>query len=191
MPEQEAVLAITAGIDNMQSVLDQVWDTLLRALGPAPLPEAQTAQQELVGKLGSLAFPLPEGQPGSPMQEAVSGQRYAIEANPAGIESVSFEFSEESCLLKLKDAAGEEQIACGRRAWKAGTSYLFDRRPKKQVACGAWTARDTFAITLRYYETPFCFTLTAQFQDGRLRTEGKMNVSFGDLNFPPLMGQMI
>jgi len=175
----------------MQSVLDQVWDALLPAMGPAPLPENPGAQKELARKLEGLAFPVPEGEPGSPMQGEVSGKRYAIEANPAGIESVSFDFSEDGCLFKLKDGSGEEQAACGLGAWRVGTSSLLEHRPKKLVASGAWTARDTFAVTLRFYESPFCFTLACRLTGNRLRIDTKVNVSFGNLGYPPLDGQIL
>ena len=39
MPEQEAVLAITAGVGDMQAVLNLVWKHLLPALEREPLPE--------------------------------------------------------------------------------------------------------------------------------------------------------
>ena len=44
LPEQDAVIAITSGVKDMQSVLDLVWDRLLPAIQTSPLaddPEAQ------------------------------------------------------------------------------------------------------------------------------------------------------
>src|SRR5205814_1543293 len=39
LPEQDAVIAITSGVKDMQSVLDVVWDKLLPALKPGPLAD--------------------------------------------------------------------------------------------------------------------------------------------------------
>jgi CubicO group peptidase (beta-lactamase class C family) len=190
-PEQQAVLAITAGIDNMQSVLDHVWDTLLPAMGPAPLFEDPESQRMLALKLENLAFHAPQGEGEPPIQAAISGQRYVIEANPMGFESVSFDFSDGGCLFKLKDGTCEEQAACGLGAWRSGTSSLFNHRPAKVMASGVWTAGDTFTMTLRFYETPFCITVKAQFQDSRVHLEVKMNVSFGPEGFPSLEGKAV
>ncbi len=45
MPEQDAVLAITSGLGDMQSVLNLVWDHLLPAMGESSLPDdAEGAQ---------------------------------------------------------------------------------------------------------------------------------------------------
>jgi len=50
LPEQDAVIALTADTGDMQKELNVVWDYLLPALKPAPLPE----QPEEVAKLQAL-----------------------------------------------------------------------------------------------------------------------------------------
>ncbi len=47
MPEQDAVLAITAQTGQMQTELDLVWDKLLPAFQPGPLPANAVEQREL------------------------------------------------------------------------------------------------------------------------------------------------
>jgi hypothetical protein len=39
LPEQDAVVAITANTSNMQAELNIVWDKLLPAFGDKPMPE--------------------------------------------------------------------------------------------------------------------------------------------------------
>jgi len=190
-PEQDAVLAITAGVDNLQGVLDHVWNTMLPALGPVPLPENPGVQMQLARKLENLAYPAPAGDVGSPLQAAISGTRYALDANPAGIESVRFDFTEEGCLIKLKDGVCEEQAACGRGAWREGVASMVNHRTAKEVASGVWTSVATFTATLRFYETPFTMTITAQFHDERIQLDMKINVSVGPSGFPPLEGHLI
>lgn len=47
LPEQDAVVAITANTGDMQAELNLVWDKLLPALSDKPLPEDPAAQKEL------------------------------------------------------------------------------------------------------------------------------------------------
>src|SRR5207248_10834950 len=65
MPEQDAVLAITSGVGDMQAVLNAAWDHLLPGLQPQPLATS-AASEELRRKLASLCVPPPSGKPASP-----------------------------------------------------------------------------------------------------------------------------
>ena len=54
---------------------------------------------------------------------------------------------------------------------------------------GVWTKEDTFAITLRAYETPFYNTMTLQFEGDAVKATSAMNVSFGQTEAPQLVGR--
>ena len=47
MPEQDAVIAITSGVKDMQAVLNLVWDKLLPAMKPSALPADDAAGKKL------------------------------------------------------------------------------------------------------------------------------------------------
>src|SRR6476659_10029224 len=47
LPEQDAVIAITSGLRDMQAVLNLVWNNLLPDLKPAALPADATAEKQL------------------------------------------------------------------------------------------------------------------------------------------------
>ena len=57
LPEQDAVVAITADTRDMQAELNVVWDKLLPAIHPAPLPENAQEQAKLKQTLANLAVP--------------------------------------------------------------------------------------------------------------------------------------
>lgn len=57
MPVQEAVLVMTARVEDMQAVLDLVWKYLLPAMQPIPLPEAEACSR-LKERLKNLAIQL-------------------------------------------------------------------------------------------------------------------------------------
>lgn len=55
LPEQDAVIAITADTRNMQAELNVVWDKLLPAFSAKPLRENKTAQDELKKTFAGLS----------------------------------------------------------------------------------------------------------------------------------------
>ena len=59
MPDQDAVLAITAETANMQDEINLVWDYLLPAFKEGKLPADAVADKALKDKIQSLALPVP------------------------------------------------------------------------------------------------------------------------------------
>ena len=85
MPEQEAVVAITAGIARHAGVLDLVWEHLLPAMRSEPLPEDAARPGRLANRLAWLRTAPVAGQATSPRAAEVSGRSYAVDANADGI----------------------------------------------------------------------------------------------------------
>ncbi len=188
LPEQDAVIAITSGLGDMQPVLDLVWEHLLPAMQDAPLPEDATAHKALTEKLTTLAIAPPEGQP-SPLAASVSGQAYKLEPNPIGIDTVTLDSSPASSLITIKTFFGDYQIDCGLGEWSEG-SIDFMSHHWHYVASGAWTADDTFTIIFRLYETPFYFTIVNRFTQQQISIDAKINVFFEPINYA-LVGQAV
>lgn len=61
VPERSLVVAITSATDDMQDVLDAVWDEILAPLTDGPLPENPDAAEALRTRLANLAAPFPPG----------------------------------------------------------------------------------------------------------------------------------
>jgi CubicO group peptidase (beta-lactamase class C family) len=182
MSEQDAVLAITAGVPNMQAVLDLVWAHLLPAMQPTHLPACDAAHGHLNYMLAHLSIPVPKGQPSSPLAAQTSGRTYVMDANQHHVESVTFEFGASGCTLVVRDCYGEHRVACGDRTWlKSMSTFSRDdnRGPFPIAASGAWASEDTFVLKVVFYETPFCITLTGHFADDALTLQQQVNVSFG------------
>jgi hypothetical protein len=74
LPEQDAVLAMIGGLQDMQTVLDKVWQHLLPAMQPKTLPTDPRSYEALREKLAALSLPLPQGQPSSPAMSQWSGK---------------------------------------------------------------------------------------------------------------------
>jgi CubicO group peptidase (beta-lactamase class C family) len=63
MPDQDAVVAITANTGNLEGELNAIWDNLLPAFQPNPLPPNPAAQQKLAEALSTLTAHPKKPQP--------------------------------------------------------------------------------------------------------------------------------
>ena len=193
MPEQDAVLAITGGLGDMQQPLNLVWDILLPAMKADSLPDDAGAQERLSSKLSSLSISPVQGAASSPTAAEVSGRTYKVDANDLKVESIAVDFTETGCTVTVNNAArGEQTFPCGYSDWQKGQTNLYndpwDAEPKRTVASGAWTADDTFTMAVRLYETPFFHTINFRFTGDDLTLETRINVAFEPPKTLVLMG---
>ncbi|MCL4544643.1 MAG: beta-lactamase family protein [Chloroflexi bacterium] len=191
MPSQEAVLAITAGVGNMQAVLNLVWKHLLPAMDPATLPGDRAAQDALAGRLKGLHLLPPQGQPTSPIAITVSGKTFTVAKNDDELKAITFNFGEDGCILTIRNGQGEQRILCGSGVWVQGSAAIERALPWKVAASGAWTDEHTYVAQLWWYETPFGRTLTCRFGGDRLLLQQQANVSFGSTTRPTLEGRLV
>lgn len=185
MPEQEAVVAITAETSDMQGELDLIWQHLLPAMKQQPLPRDSQSQAELKQTLSSLALTPPTGQATSPLAGRISGKTFKLDNNESDMQGASFVFEKDGCRFTLKDSQHEYPIACGVGRWQRGETALPGTPPRlisggapksgtkaKLATSGVWADDNTFQMVLRYYETPHHDTVTCRFD------EDKVQISF-------------
>jgi CubicO group peptidase (beta-lactamase class C family) len=178
MPEQGAVVAITAESGDLQGELDLVWDHLLPAMKEQPLPSDRQWEAQLRQTLASLALAPPAGQPSSPTAANISGKTFNLDTNELGLQSASFTFGSQSCRFTLKDSQAAYPIACGIERWQRGETALPGTPPRlvsggapkpgtrsKVAASGTWLDQTTFQMLWRYYETPHHDTVTCRFDN--------------------------
>jgi hypothetical protein len=198
MPEQDAVLAITAGVAEMQPVLDLVWEILLPVFGDAALPEQASTAEDLQTGLQELQLFPPKGMQTSLQADAVTGRVFNFEPNHLTLHSLSLDFADNILTYRLLGGGkrrGTHQLEFGMQSWVDGTASLQytvaqpDPEPRKVAASGVWRAKDTFTLTLCQYETPFTQTLDFRFVDGGVILDSRLNVDFGPLQAPQLVGK--
>jgi CubicO group peptidase (beta-lactamase class C family) len=180
MPDQDAVLAMTAGVPEMQPVLDLVWKHLMPVFAAEALPEDPAAHKKLQRKLERLALPDPERGGESTLEAGLAGKTYQMQPHESHVDKLAFEFTPAACLVDVHLAGQVDRIACGRGEWLPGQSRLFSPvlLPMNLLAHAAWLAQDTLQLTLRYVETPFTLVLTCRFESDTLRVQPQPNVSF-------------
>jgi CubicO group peptidase (beta-lactamase class C family) len=197
MPEQDAVLAITSGIDifEMQQPLNLVWDVLLPAMQPNALPIDPLANDALAARLSTLALPVVVGEHVSSMTSQVSGQRYAVDLNDLNIKTLRFELTKSGHNLRVETLSGEESIPWGFGKWLRGETRLFHQPllydHTRTAASGAWTAHNVLTLRVQLYETPFFYTLACHFFDDEIMVEIQVNISLESLKPLLLTGRSV
>jgi hypothetical protein len=188
LPAQDAVIAITSGLKDMQAVLNLVWDKLLPAMKSSSLAPDDEARKQLEHTLKGLSLRPQEGS-GSPAK--VSGKKYVFPANERKLEAITLESDgKDSAVTVVTRFNGVEQrIVCGRGAWPKGRAAWGPLPERPAAASGAWTEDDTFTAKLCFYETPFTITVSLKFSGEELRFDSQSNVGFGPTKQPQLVGK--
>jgi len=178
MPEQDAVIAMTSGVRDMQSILNLVWSRLLPAMQPKRLPSDAATQARLKSVLGALKLKTVEGAQSSPMASRVVGRRYAIAANDHQLESLTvMKSGPEGATLNLRFHGVDRTVVCGAGRWVKGR-LEFGQFPERIVgASSAWVQEDTLVAKLCFPETPYTLSLKMKFSGNDLVLDPEFNVS--------------
>jgi hypothetical protein len=188
LPEQDAVIAITSGLRDMQAVLNLVWDKLLPAFQPGTLAADDAAREKLERTLKGLALRTPAAT-GTPAK--VAGKKYVFPANDRKLEAITLEGDgkDGDVTLAARFDGAERRITCGRGEWHKGKVAWGTLREQPMAASGAWTADDTFTAKLCFYETPFVATVRLKFTGDEVQFQSETNVGFGQTKQATLAGK--
>ena len=184
MPEKDAVLAITSESLDMQGELNLVWEYILPAIQNDKLPANNNSDNVLKQQEAALALPLPAKSNEQGMSKEISGKTYAIESNQKNIESISFSFTNETCVINLKTNTGAYQLPFGQGKWAKDETdkygpYLVARAkanrvgqsPFKIAGSYEWTDANTLKLILRYIESPHTETMICHFDNNKISAE--------------------
>jgi CubicO group peptidase (beta-lactamase class C family) len=189
MPEQDAVIAITSGVKDMQSVMNLVWDRLLPALQANDVDADPAGRERLERKLAGLSLRLLAGAPLAPKGSAASSRKYVFPANEQKLEAMALERERgQPDRLMVRFGGVEQRIEVGRGEWRKGR-LAYGSLPEQAVAAsGAWTPEGVYAAKLYFYETPFSLTIGLRFSGKELVYDSEYNVAFGPTKQPQLVG---
>jgi CubicO group peptidase (beta-lactamase class C family) len=183
MPEQDAVLAFTSGIDvfDADHLLSLTWERLLPMMQPDALPEDLEAQNALAEKLSSLRLLPVQGKAESVLLPQISGNTYVADANDLQIETITLNFAEAGCTVNFKTTVSEAILPCGYAEWQPGHTGLFNGPWSSGIVpiatSGAWTTHDNFTMIVRLYETPFYYTLVYYFTENEMILDIQVNIT--------------
>jgi CubicO group peptidase (beta-lactamase class C family) len=191
LPEQDAVVVITSGVKDMQSVLNLVWDKLLPAMNVSPLAADDEARTKLERTLAGLTLPSPKDSASPASPAAVFGKKFVFPANERKLEAITLENNEKDGALTLVTRLDgvEQRISCGHGAWPKGQAAWGPLHRQPMAASGAWTAADTYTAKLCFFETPFVVTVRLTFSGDELHYSAESNVGFGSTKETTLVGK--
>ncbi len=193
LPQYDTVIAITSGTRDMASVMNLVWDRLIPALQPAALPADAGASRKLADKLATLKLRAPSGTAASTSARSWLGKRYAFDSNKLALEAIALDAASASGepSLVMRIGGVDQRIAIGRGSWRKGTLRLAaEGAPDAIAASGAWTADDTFTLTVVRYRTPFATTYQLRFAGDQLFLKAEQNVGAADARITELVGRV-
>jgi CubicO group peptidase (beta-lactamase class C family) len=163
LPEQDAVIAITASTQNMQGILDAVWAHLLPAMTADALQPSPTAAA-LTDRLATLAL-APLEVDLKPLSDEESWSDVTLRPGPSGdaqpsLTGVRLVREDDRWRLTLQDDV-EISAIVGTGDWQtnlAETGYGESGVPI--AVSGGWVDEDTFRADVIFLETPHRLELT-------------------------------
>lgn len=191
LPEQDAVVAITAATDSIQGILDEIWKHLLPNMKDSPLQEDAEASALLAKQLKNLSINPPQAEQSSELEEQINSLVYKLEDNKFSLDTLSISFINDEAEVTLKDKSGELKfIRLGRGQWIESFAHILESSTNRIMSSFTWLAEDKLQLTLLFVEMPFCLTLELIFQENNLVLKQKLNVNMGPLEFDEIKGSV-
>ena len=134
LPEQDAVVAITSGLKDMQAVLNLVWAHLLPAFGPAPLPADPGALEVPQARLANLKVATPRGETANACAE--ENLRPDLPARSGGSRG-GVPHPADGAWLRRHPVRSRGRSAVHHAAQRAGRAY-HSVRPERRVALNGY-----------------------------------------------------
>jgi len=129
--------------------------------------------------------------------EFVSRKIYVMTPNDDGINSLEFEFGDETCVMTVRDQSGGHRIDVGLRDWKESSTTLpgaflhhgYDPPEGMKVfASGVWRDATTFVMTWQFVESPFRDTVVIHFDRLFVSMDRGVNVNSSTTMRPTIWG---
>ena len=189
MPDQDAVIAITSGSNDMQGILNMVWDHLLPGMKATALPADEESLKALRSKLESLALSPVKGDEKSQIAQEASGKKYILEENVQGVEAIALDIDQDEKHISFWTSEGEQQIPIGFNTMLKGEMIMTGMGKVATASSGAWITNDTYQLTMYNYESPHAVTYEFIFDGNEVIINSRFNVFFGNSDQPQMKGK--
>ncbi|MDV3222001.1 serine hydrolase domain-containing protein [Intrasporangium sp.] len=170
LPEQDAVVAITAEHAPMQEILDEFWPTAFPALGRAG---SAAADALLAERLADLALPPPSRAarsgvlPGPEAASFVRAEGHGDRSLPGAYSGVTVRRDRAGHLLGLQRNGLPLELAVGQGDWLESVLEVESRR-LPVVARGGWQDGDRFQADVLVIESPHRFRVEGRRSSGEV-----------------------
>ncbi len=192
MPDQDAVIAITAETSDMQGEIDLVWKYLLPAMHQGKLPKNKVDARQLQQTLANLALPAAAKQTSNFAQQ-IDGKTYTLTTEESPFRNIKFNFSNDgNCHVILKGDTATYSLNFGLGSWisdltnKPGPSLTAGAKeiramlvPAKVAGSYTWIDDHRLALTLRYIESPHTEKFVCEFDGNKITLHQTNSVNRG------------
>lgn len=195
LPEQEVVVAVTSGTNNMWKVLNAVWEELLPAFHPQALPENKMDWATLQTRSTNLGLKPVQGESSSSRSKKLRKQTFQLADNQLGIQSIRFELHDDAHTVTMEMQNGTETLSIGSGTYVKGKlqhtlPYTFNMVPAIGNS-GAWIQDNVYQLRMYFTESPARLTYTFTFEGEKLKWDSKLEYHlFGMRETPPLEGKV-
>jgi hypothetical protein len=157
LPEQNAVVAITAGTEAMQGVLDHLWQHLLPGLGTGRPDDS--AQRQLDQRLAHLRLPACAAKPSPPRWEDWTDRPFPVapgaEGAPAApLASVELRQSDSGLGATITEPANALTFPVGAGDWLISAPRDRHGDTIPVAASGGWLDDRTVRVEVIFLESP-------------------------------------
>ena len=172
LPEQDAVVAITGGTEEMQAVLAHVWDHLLPGLGSTAINE--DAHEDLVTRLADLRLPPCEAGSVPASWGDRSSVKFSIAAPSTAaaattLSSVTVERAGGSLTITINERDNALTFAVGVGEWHVSEHRDARGDVVPVAASGGGTDDGTLRVEAIFLETPHRIDIDCSLSTGTAR----------------------
>jgi len=193
MPDEDAVIAITAETPDMQEEINLVWKYLLPSMHDAPLPADKNQETKLHRKLSSLALLPPAKAPFPASWAGINGKTFSMEPNEKKMQQISFDWKDKVCQVTIKGDTAVYKLYFGDGKWKMsettrpGPSLLTGARANlvglpafKTAGSYDWKDDHSLELVLRYIESPHTEKMVCHIDGKKIRVEVQNSFDYGN-----------
>ena len=159
MPQHGTILITngdTQGIAGAGDALISMYFRLVEKLSDGPMPEDPAAQSRLNDRISTLSLPRPLGSRETPLAKEISGRKYILDKNEAGMKWLRLNIEADKCRLQYENESGEHELLFGMGKYKTQLfpEKYFGRRigtkdtHYKCIGAGAWAEDKTLIGTI-------------------------------------------
>lgn len=190
LPKEDAVIAITSGLRDMQAVLNLVWDKLLPGFHPGTLPGDPAAVGRLRERLEGLKLPVAQGAPTSAEAAKIGGKKFLFPENKEKLEWIMLtpDAGGHATRVEFGMNGAVRKVSCGAGDWSKARGSFEAYVDEPASASGAWEKEDTFVIKQCFTETPFTVTTRLHYSGTDVSCSLETNLGFGATKRPVLTG---
>jgi CubicO group peptidase (beta-lactamase class C family)/predicted glycoside hydrolase/deacetylase ChbG (UPF0249 family) len=187
MPDQDAVMIMTAESANMQIQLDLVWKYILPGLETQKIKVDKNQQLRVKTALAEQKINPAKNINNDEIEAKINAKTFQI-VNDKGKQNVKFEFINNVLQMHLQTDSVKHTMAFGKEKWAESAAtkmgpYLAGGAKNNRMGLPifkmrgayAWKDAKTLELTLKYIESPHTETITCVF-DG-----DKVSLDFQDI----------